>query len=365
MTTIRLATANTNPEVYLNKYIKALGPPSIRLAVAGGSGGTRFLPSKDQAEIREAFFARHKKGKKMKSDQAPTVRLSAQLGKGRGMPEPPTVRLAHCPGAQGDNVLLGQKGVEILPDELAPALLVSYVYLEPFLKNRHRYSYRDWALDSGAFSAHNSGTTISLEEYIEKCLELRKTDPTLTDIFSLDVIGDHRASLKNTAKMWDAGVDAIPTFHVGSPTKALLDMAKEFPKIALGGAVGFHQKLDWAKQCFARIWPKPIHGLGFSGERAILSLPWHSVDATNWEIAPCKFGNWKSFGKMSVRGSDQNLRAEVEWYLKLEQRARERWAAQMKELEGMGPSVRLAISINRGAKDRIADAMPKKGAKRG
>lgn len=299
---------------------------------------------------------------------APTVRLAAQIGKGRGMPEGPTVRLAHCPGAQGDNVLLGQKGVAQMPDDLKPALLVSYVYLEPFLKNRHRYSYRDWALDSGAFSAHNSGTEIKLEDYIAKCQELRKTDPTLSDIFSLDVIGDWKASLKNTARMWDAGVDAIPTYHVGEPEKVLLDMAKEFPKVALGGAVGFHKKLAWAKQCFARIWPKKIHGLGFSGERAIMALPWHSVDATNWEIAPCKFGQWKAFGKMSVRGSQQNLRAEVEWYLKLESRAREHWAKQMKELESLGPSVRLAYSIQRDATvERLAKAMPPKkaGGRRG
>ncbi len=284
--------------------------------------------------------------------KGPTLRLAAQIGKGRGAP---TVRLAHHVGAQGDNVLLDGDG------DLRPALLVSYVYLDPFLKNRHRYSYRDWALDSGAFSAHNSGTEIKLEDYIAQCLELRATDPTLTDIFSLDDIGDHEASLRNTERMWKAGIDAIPTYHVGEPEKVLRDMAKEFPKIALGGAVGFHRKLDWAKQCFARVWPKRIHGLGFSGERAIMALPWHSVDATNWEIAPCKFGTWKAFGKMSVRGSQQNLRAEVEWYLKLEARARDHWAKQMKELESLGPSVRLAYSIQRDATvERLAKAMPPK-----
>ena len=52
----------------------------------------------------------------------------------------------------------------------------------------------------------------------------------------------------------------------------------------------------------------------------MMKFPFHAVDATNWEIGPCKFGRWQSFGNLSVRGSKQNLRAEVEWHLKLEQR---------------------------------------------
>ena len=99
----------------------------------------------------------------------------------------------------------GKRRVEQLPKRLAPALLVSYYYLEPFLKNQSGYVYRDWVLDSGAYSAFNSGATIDLEKYIEKCLELMESDPTLTEIFALDVIGDHKASLKNTERMWDAG----------------------------------------------------------------------------------------------------------------------------------------------------------------
>ena len=64
-----------------------------------------------------------------------------------------------------------------------------------------------------------------------------------------------------------------------------------------------------------------------------MALPWDSVDATNWELGPCKFGQWRSFGKMSVRGSNQNLRSEVEYYLKLERKARSKFG---KLLEGLG-----------------------------
>ena len=230
-------------------------------------------------------------------------------------------------------------------DLLAPALLVSYFYLDPFLKNRDHYVYRDWALDSGAFSAHNSGATIDLLAYIDTCHRLLSSDPTLTEVFTLDVIGDWRESLKNTEQMWKAGLDAIPCYHHGEPVDALMECARLSQKIALGGAVGLKgdYKIKWAEQCFARVWPKKIHGFGYGSERQIMALPWHSVDATNWELGPCKFGRWHAHGQMSVRGSSQNLRSEVEFYLRLEQRGRIKWAKQMQELNALGaPTVRLA-----------------------
>lgn len=224
--------------------------------------------------------------------------------------------------------------------ELAPPLLISYVYLAPFLKHQKRYAYRDWALDSGAFSAYNSGTTIDLSAYISECKRLMESDPTLTEIFSLDVIGDYKGTLKNTEKMWAAGVPAVPCYHIGEPVDALKYMAKNYPKIALGGVARVRQKkkLEWTKQCFARIWPKKIHGFGFGTERAVLGFPFHSVDATSWEIGPCGFGQWRVYGKLQWRGSKQNLRVEVEWYMNLEEKARQIWKKDMAMLEEMEPS---------------------------
>lgn len=277
--------------------------------------------------------------------------LTLYLGTGVGGPvaalekglNAPTVRLAHGHGAQGDNTLMGKHGMIPVAKEVAPALLVSFVYLPPFLKHRDKYVFRDWALDSGAFSANQIGTPIRLESYIDLCRELLETDQSLTEVFALDVIDDPKTSLQNAEKMWKAGVPAIPTYHSGEPEHFLTTIAKEFPKIALGGAVGMRHKSKWAEQCFARVWPKKVHGFGFGGERDVMGLPWHSVDATNWEIGPVKFGNWRSFGRMSVRGSKQNLRTEVEWYLRLERQARQKWRKQMQELEEMEDSFSLRL----------------------
>lgn len=281
----------------------------------------------------------------------------------KSLPKPPAVRLAHVPGAQGDNNLLGQRGVEALPDQSLPALLVSYVYLEPFLVNRHRYRYRDWVLDSGAFSARNSGTEISLEAYIEKCRELLAEDPTLTEVFSLDVIGDWKATLTNTEIMWKAGIPAIPCYHFADRNWDVLRIiARDYPKIALGGMADLRgpKKKTFVEQCFARVWPKKIHGFGCSSEPMVLAFPWHSVDATNWEIGPCKYGQWRAFGgqRVSVRGSKQNLRAEVEWFLELERKARQRWRKEMEKLETLNsPSVRLAADAGAAGGRRIGKAL--------
>jgi hypothetical protein len=275
----------------------------------------------------------------------PLPAVDLALGRAR------TVRLAHKVNYQGDRIL-EEGGMET-----KPALLVSFFYLKPYLEQYHRYEYRDWALDSGAFSAYNSGVVIDLQEYIETCQRLKAEDETLTEVFSLDVIGgpgtgtSHkqaaRQTLKNTVAMWEAGIPAIPCYHLGEPESVLKLLAKEYPKVALGGVARKKGtiKKGFAQACFARIWPKPVHGFGYGTEELIMAFPWHSTDATNWELGPCAFGRWNSFGKMSVRGSRQNLRAEVEWFLKLEDKARQRWSHEMKVLDSMPPSSsRLAVS---------------------
>lgn len=232
-----------------------------------------------------------------------------------------------------------------MSDTNLPALLISFYYLKKFQQNRPRYVFRDWVMDSGAFSAHASGKTIDLMAYIETCKELQAIDPSLTEIYALDVIEDWRASLKNVETMWKHGVQAIPCYHCGEPEAVLTGLARDYPKIALGGGKGLklQPKNKWAAQCFARVWPKQIHGFSFGSESSLMTLPFHSVDATSWETCPCIFGRWRQFGVMSVRGSDQNLKGEVQWYLNLEQKTRLKWKRQMAQLGTVGPTVRLAI----------------------
>jgi hypothetical protein len=240
---------------------------------------------------------------------------------------PPYVRLAFGGSGETLNTGIGPSRAH-LP---RPSLLVSYVYLEQFMRGQP-YCYREWVMDSGAFSAHNSGTDINLQSYIDTCKRMRDMGIGLTEIFALDVIGDWRAGLRNCDEMRRQGIDAIPTYHVGEPEAVLRGMARDYPKLALGGAVRYRKRDAWAQQCFARVWPAKIHGLGFGSKSSVLALPWHSTDATTWIMAPMKFGRWEAYGTMPSRGAKYNIRCQVDWYLDIERQARERWRREMAEL---------------------------------
>lgn len=222
----------------------------------------------------------------------------------------------------------------------APALLVSYEYLEQFEKLRPPLVYRDWVLDSGAYSAFTQGKTILLGDFIATYQRLRQTDgPRLSEVFALDVIGDWRASEKNCRAMWGAGIEAIPCYHYGEPEDVLVGLARDYPKIALGGCARKPAKVKarFAEQCFARIWPKKVHGFGFGATECVLAAPFHSVDASSWSLRPCGFGSWQAYrGHVGVRNADMDLRIEVEWYLDLERRARVKWRREMAQLEQLG-----------------------------
>jgi len=283
--------------------------PTVRLAASGHNR---------EARLRQAF--------------APQVRLAWAAG-AAGRQErafAPSVRLAVA----GPATAL-ERGLSAA--ESAPALLVSYVYLAQFQRSRSKYHFRDWVMDSGAFSAANSGTEIKLDDYIAKCQELLASDDKLSEVFGLDVIGNPTASRRNVEAMWKAGVQAIPTFHVGSPWAELKSLCADYPKIALGGMVGRTAAVKdrFIGEAFSRVWPHRIHGFGIGGERLIMKYPFHSVDATNWEMAPTAFGAWAAYGgaQLSIRGGSQNLRVEVEHYLRIEARARDRWASEWARIE--------------------------------
>ena len=244
-----------------------------------------------------------------------------------------TIRLAYG-GIQ--TVIDNSLSTPLPNDSGSPGLLVSFVYLKGFQKHRPKYIFRDWVLDSGAFSAKTLGLTIDLFEYMDVCKQLIKEDAQLVEVFALDVIGDWRTSLKNTEAMWKENSPAIPCYHVGEPWDVLVSLARDYPKVALGGVARekLKRKLSWAEQCFARIWPKKIHGFGFGCRKSVLSLPWYSVDSSNWMLGPCGFGHWANYGNMSVYGGEKNVRPEIEYYLKMERHARFRWRAQLEELNG-------------------------------
>lgn len=236
------------------------------------------------------------------------------------------------------------------PDADRPkvAILVSYVYLATFLDVYEQVHMRDWALDSGAYSAHSLGIEIKVDDYIAKAKEVVAEGKAPVETFALDVIGDWKASLKNTDRMWKAGVEAVPCFHYGEPWHVLKSMARDFPKIALGGCATLkprRKKWDFVDQCFARVWPKKIHGFGFGTLDSIMRYPFHSVDASNWEIGPARFATWyarngKQFKMRGLTTSTTDLSWQVDNIVTWERQAQDRWRG---ELEPGAPTLRCAL----------------------
>jgi hypothetical protein len=214
--------------------------------------------------------------------------------------------------------------------DVQPAVLMGYPYADTWKKHRARFKVRSWALDSGAVTAANSGEPIDLAEYTAFAADMKQSDPTLEDVFALDVVGDWRASARNAEWMWKHGVEAIPCWHAGEPEDVLVGLARDYPKIAMGGSWKMRgpARIRLVEQVFARIWPKRIHGFGMSEESLLMKFPFHSVDASSWQLGPMKFRQFKGFGKANLRVPCKtiDLRGEVDHYLALEARARAQWA---------------------------------------
>ena len=228
--------------------------------------------------------------------------------------------------------------VRAMSEDPAPAVLCSYVFYRVFkpLLTGEVGKIREWYLDSGAFSAMQANTTISVEQYIEFCLSLRESKLPPSAIFALDVIGDWRASMRNTEIMWKAGVEAIPCYHAGEPSRVLEEMVANYPRIALGGAAGVlygEARYRYLAAAFAKAWPKRIHGFGINDPKLLSQFPFDSGDATSWELGVLRFGIWKS-SKLKTpwlrRG--HNLRPEVDYYLDLERQLEAKWSGVLKEV---------------------------------
>lgn len=159
-------------------------------------------------------------------------------------------------------------------------------------------------LDSGAYSAFNSGAVIDLPEFIEY---VRETQETWDVVASLDVIGNDEASWENYVKMREAKVRCIPVYHYGERESFLEKMVDECDYIGLGGVaqLGVGDPLfDWLDYSFKRYIcdasgrPKvKVHGFAVTSVTAIQRYPWYSVDSTSWAI-----GKW---GKVPYRIGDK------------------------------------------------------------
>ena len=87
-------------------------------------------------------------------------------------------------------------------------------------------------LDSGAFTVLSQGIEISVEQYIDFCLE---HGHLFDQVITLDdIAGNLAVTWKNTKAMIDAGLDPVPVFHGREPFEVLAHYCEKFDRVGLG-----------------------------------------------------------------------------------------------------------------------------------
>ena len=214
-------------------------------------------------------------------------------------------------------------------DDRAVDVLVAYPVLKQWEKLRGDYNVNRWVMDSGAFSVWNSGKTIRLDDYNAAC-----KDVDASEIFGLDVIQNPSATRRNLEKQWELGIDAIPCFHAGSPW-AELEWCCQRPKIAVSSRMP--HKAQWLTEIFRRIHPKRVHGFAMASRQAMDIVPFDSIDATSWILAPSRFGNWAGYtGKQAYLNTKgiKDFWVEVVEHQRRSDWASGRWRTALESIRG-------------------------------
>lgn len=151
----------------------------------------------------------------------------------------------------------------------------------------------DFLADSGAFSAFNSGATVTVADYAAWLVDHQSV---INGAATLDVIGNPVATARNTDELIErtgGAVPILPVFHVSSPWHELERLCREHPYVMLGGAVSVSGRgktdamLRWCVKAhrIAREHDVRLHGLGLTRPPYPEKLPWYSTDSSYWTSA--------------------------------------------------------------------------------
>ena len=157
-------------------------------------------------------------------------------------------------------------------------------------------------VDSGAFSAWQSGAKIVLKDYIAWLLKYEKyffsyvaldVMPEEKGIFTPDKCA--RASHRNFQEMLNAGLKPMPVFHQGEKFKWLEKMLKAgHDYIGIGGSatLTLPKRVEWLNEVFTLLCDKnglpcvKTHGFGMGSPDLIWHYPFYTVDSTTWIGSP-------------------------------------------------------------------------------
>lgn len=192
--------------------------------------------------------------------------------------------------------------------------------------------YDDIFLDSGAYSAMETGAQIDIDEY---CNWLQtKKNGNVRYYASLDVIGEAEQSLYNQRYIERKGLHPVPTFHQYEPWDYLERYCRDYNFIALGGMASDKNRItEFLDGCFhiiSKHWPKKVHSFGMTNFKLLYRYPFYSADSTSWQ-SMARYGSSRILDKHTARYRARTqhytdaTRSEVEHALKQEEMITKLW----------------------------------------
>lgn len=166
--------------------------------------------------------------------------------------------------------------------------------------------FRNYMLDSGAFTFFTSGKHIDWDFYVANYCEFIKLY-NVDKFFELDIdalIGYEKVKQIRKTIEQKTGKQPIPVWHQNRGKEEFVNMCKEYSYVAIGGLVGaggqqgeynrkYWKYFSWFIET-AHSYDAKIHALGFTATSALKKYHFDSVDSSAWTTGN-RYGNVYKF----------------------------------------------------------------------
>lgn len=172
-------------------------------------------------------------------------------------------------------------------------LLVAYPYMKPDLITALKDNQEDirFLLDSGAFTAWKSGKEINVDDYC-KFIESLPFKPWR--YFTLDVIGNPEASLKNYEIMLSRGFKPVPIFTRGEDISMIDKYYETSDVVGIGGLVRTKGNKGFVKGIMNKVGARKVHWLGFTSSDFVNYYKPYMCDCSSWSYST-RFGDMQLY----------------------------------------------------------------------
>lgn len=203
--------------------------------------------------------------------------------------------------------LAGTKDIIPYIEDKNISILESFYYVNNEFAEKIKY-FKNFLLDSGAFTFLNTKKEIDWNIYLEKYVDfINKYD--IKNFFELDIdniIGYDKVKLLRKKLIKLTNKQPIPVFHRSRGKEEFLNLCSEFDYIAIGGIAIKHIKKEeykYFKWFIDEAHKKgcKIHGLGYTDIKGLKKYDFDSVDSTTWLTGGVRFGYIHKFNNGTIK----------------------------------------------------------------